>query len=203
VVTAKHAKETKDMKSRPCVKTWTGFGSWKKGKAAIEQTHLIGLLMQPIGKICVYTGMIHPASVTSPVRPFLLQTVRAITLGGMFTALTGCVVEEVHRRPPPPIAVVEVAPPPPPPMVVVREAPRQEVIVVQVAPPPPRREIVLERERPSPRHVWIKGYWVWRGSKHEWVVGHWELPPRANAVWVEPRWEQRGNGYVFIAGFWL
>ena len=71
-----------------------------------------------------------------------------------------------------------------------------------MAPPPPRAEVIVERERPSPRHVWISGYWVWRGGAHAWVGGHWELPPRERVVWVEPRWEVRGGSYVFVAGTW-
>ena len=81
---------------------------------------------------------------------------------------------------------------PPPPL----PAP---VYVVQ-APPPPRTEVIIAR--PSPQHVWVCGYWVWRGHRHEWVAGHWELPPRGVQVWVAPRWEHRPNGYVFVEGCW-
>ena len=73
--------------------------------------------------------------------------------------------------------------------------------VVQ-APPPPRREVIIERERPSAEHIWIKGYWRWHEGRHVWVSGHWEHPPHAHAKWVEPRWEHRHEGYVFIEGFW-
>jgi hypothetical protein len=97
---------------------------------------------------------------------------------------------------------VSVGSPAPRVEVVIGRPSHEEVVVIGNAPPPPRREIILERDRPSPRHVWIKGYWVWRGGRHEWLAGHWELPPRPNAVWVEPRWEHRGNGYVFIEGVW-
>jgi hypothetical protein len=84
----------------------------------------------------------------------------------------------------------ELPPPPPPP------APGYIVM----APPPPRQEVVFAQ--PSPHHVWISGYWVWRGHRHEWVAGHWELPPHGHQVWVAPRWEHRSNGYVFIEGCW-
>jgi hypothetical protein len=69
-------------------------------------------------------------------------------------------------------------------------------------PPRPRHEVIVERERPSRDHVWIKGYWVWREGRHVWVNGRWDLPPRHGAVWVEPRWEHRSEGYVFIEGTW-
>jgi YXWGXW repeat-containing protein len=75
-------------------------------------------------------------------------------------------------------------------------------IVVRDAPPEPRAERMIERERPSARHVWVPGYWSWQGSRHTWVAGRWELPPREHAVWVAPRWEHRDNGYVFVAGSW-
>ncbi|HVS54284.1 MAG TPA: hypothetical protein VHD62_18150 [Opitutaceae bacterium] len=67
-------------------------------------------------------------------------------------------------------------------------------------PPPPQREVIYER--PSPVHVWISGYWGWRGGRHVWIGGHWEMPPRANALWVAPRWEFRGGRYVFVEGYW-
>ena len=48
--------------------------------------------------------------------------------------------------------------------------------LVRDAPPPPRAEVMLVR--PSPRHVWIAGYWHWQGNRYGWVRGHWMLPPR-------------------------
>jgi len=75
-------------------------------------------------------------------------------------------------------------------------------ISIELAPPAPREEIVVERDRPSPEHVWIKGYWAWRDGHHVWVHGRWERPPHRHAVWIEPRWEHRGHSYVFIDGYW-
>lgn len=128
--------------------------------------------------------------------------------------LSGCVVAEqrpVHR-----VRVVEPMGPPPPTVVVVEPARPQttvivepmpapttvvrETVIVNLPPPKPRIEVIMVR--PSPRHVWISGYWVFRGGRHVWVDGHWELPPRGRNVWVSPRWEARGGGHVFIEGFW-
>jgi len=57
-------------------------------------------------------------------------------------------------------------------------------MIIREGPPAPRREVMRERERPSPRHVWIAGYWAWREGRHAWMAGHWGLPPREHAVWA-------------------
>jgi len=71
---------------------------------------------------------------------------------------------------------------------------------VTQTPPPPQAEVVIAQ--PSPRHVWIPGYWTWRNDEYEWMAGHWELPPNSGSVWVAPRWEQEGNAYRFYEGYW-
>lgn len=108
----------------------------------------------------------------------------AILAGASLTlfASAGCIVAE--RRPHRPAPVVET------------------VVVIREAPPPLRREIVVERERPSARHVWIAGFWRHDGRVYMWVPGRWEVPPHARAVWVEPRWEFRGGTHIFIEGVW-
>ena len=83
------------------------------------------------------------------------------------------------------------------PVIVHRPA---EVVIVREPPPPPRREYV--GPRPSPRHVWIDGYWAIRGGRNVWVAGRWEVPPRGRRVWEAPRWERRSGGYIFIEGSW-
>lgn len=92
----------------------------------------------------------------------------------------------------------------PPPAVVaapqVAQAQPVQQIIVTAPPPPPQREVVYER--PSATHVWVAGYWSWRGGRHVWTPGRWTMTPRTNVVWVAPRWEQRGSSYVFIDGYW-
>jgi hypothetical protein len=73
-------------------------------------------------------------------------------------------------------------------------------VFVRVGPPPPRREIVVRR--PSPRHVWIPGYYRWNGRHYTWVRGYWTLPPRPRAAWVPGYWTPRRGGNVWIAGYW-
>ncbi len=79
-------------------------------------------------------------------------------------------------------------------------APAAQVVYADVPPPPPQREVIYGR--PSGGHVWVPGYWMWRGGRHVWVAGRWELPPRTSLVWVPARWETRGGRYVFIEGHW-
>lgn len=74
------------------------------------------------------------------------------------------------------------------------------VVVLREAPPPPRYEPMSPQ--PASDHVWIPGYWAWRGGRQEWVSGHWEVPPHPGARWVSPRWERQGDGYVFQQGYW-
>ena len=78
----------------------------------------------------------------------------------------------------------------PPPTVATapQSAPTQpSQIIVTAPPPPPQREVVYER--PTPTHVWIPGYWSWRGGRHVWTQGYWAMAPRPNSMWVQPRWE--------------
>jgi hypothetical protein len=74
------------------------------------------------------------------------------------------------------------------------------VIDVQIAPPARRVEVVPAR--PTPRHVWVPGYWAWNGRHHVWVAGHYALE-RPGYAWREPRWEDRGRGHWhFHRGGW-
>lgn len=115
------------------------------------------------------------------------MAVRLALLVPGVVVLSGCVVEERARVRGP--VYVEAAPPR-----------RVETVVIDVPPPPPQEEIIVEQ--PSSAHLWVRGYWVWRGGRHFWISGHWELPPEPGCVWIEPRWEHHDHGYVFVAGAW-
>jgi hypothetical protein len=71
---------------------------------------------------------------------------------------------------------------------------------VRFGPPRPPREIVVMR--PSPRHVWVPGYYRWTGGRYMWSRGYWRVPPRARAVWVPGYWASRRGGYAWYPGYW-
>lgn len=66
-------------------------------------------------------------------------------------------------------------------------------------PPPPRVE--YRGYPPAVGYVWIDGYWVWGGHRHEWVPGRWEAP-RPGYRWQAPRWERDGQHWRQQEGYW-
>ena len=75
-------------------------------------------------------------------------------------------------------------------------------IRVGVPPPPLRHEVIIVQ--PSPRHVWVPGYWDWAPARHDyiWVGGRWLIPPYRHAVWVGPRWVVRHHHRYLVRGYW-
>jgi hypothetical protein len=65
------------------------------------------------------------------------------------------------------------------------------VPAVRVAGPPPPLRLETRPPAPSGQHVWVAGYWAWRGGRQVWIPGYWSLPPRPGYVWIEPRWVPR------------
>lgn len=76
--------------------------------------------------------------------------------------------------------------------------PASAQVVVQVAPPPLRHEVV-----PAPRrgHVWVPGYWEWRGRRHVWIPGTWVVA-RPGYAYVAPAWVERNGRWYFERGRW-
>jgi hypothetical protein len=74
----------------------------------------------------------------------------------------------------------------------VRSAHAETYVDVRIGPPVARVEVVPIR--PSPRHVWIRGYWGWDGYHHVWVPGRYVLV-RRGYFYREPRWEAAGRGH--------
>ena len=42
-----------------------------------------------------------------------------------------------------------------------------DVVYIETAPPAPRIEVISKR--PTPKAIWIPGYWMWNGSKYVWA----------------------------------
>ena len=55
--------------------------------------------------------------------------------------------------------------------------------------------------RPTPRHVWVPGYWGWRGGVQVWIGGAWLLP-QTNWAWIAPHWQWTGYNWVWAQGYW-
>jgi hypothetical protein len=73
-------------------------------------------------------------------------------------------------------------------------------VVVRVAPPAARVEVVPRA--PSPRHVWVPGYWGWREHHgHVWYGGHYVVG-RPGAVWEPAHWSARGGYWHLSEGHW-
>lgn len=70
------------------------------------------------------------------------------------------------------------------------------------APDPPAARSEIAPPRPSERHVWIDGSYVWRVGRWFWVQGYWAVPPRAGAKWNPGHWSRREDGFVWVAGTW-
>ena len=116
---------------------------------------------------------------------------RWVNEGGEWIFYGGYWSEAPRYAPPPGTVVVPASTPRP----VVREEPW----VVDREPPPPQQE---ERpEPPSPRHVWITGYWGWSGHEHVWISGHWEAE-RPGWYWADGHWERHGHHYRWHPGHW-
>ncbi|HXI55078.1 MAG TPA: hypothetical protein VNO55_03410 [Polyangia bacterium] len=55
---------------------------------------------------------------------------------------------------------------------------------------------------PVRSHVWVPGYWGWRGGARIWIGGGWYAPPYDGWVWVAPGWVWNGYQWVWQEGRW-
>lgn len=56
--------------------------------------------------------------------------------------------------------------------------------------------------RPVGGHVWVPGYWGWRGGARIWIAGSYMMPPTPGWVWVGPQWSWNGYQWVWQEGYW-
>jgi hypothetical protein len=69
----------------------------------------------------------------------------------------------------------------------------------RTSPPPLRVEVIVVQ--PSPRHVWVAGYWKWSGVNYAWVEGRW-VKVKPNRAWVPGNWKQVGSYWAWTPGRW-
>jgi len=74
-------------------------------------------------------------------------------------------------------------------------------VIIRTAPPAPVSMAVVG-VAPSPRHIWIPGYYKGVNGRYVWVHGRWRIPPHPGQVWVAPMWRSGPNGYTFVTGHW-
>jgi hypothetical protein len=86
-------------------------------------------------------------------------------------------------------------------IVIEQPAPR-DVVVVQRPVDPPAPRVEVRTEAPSREHVYLEGYYDFRGSDWVWVPGRWERPMRPDAKWVPGRWVRVEGGYMWEPGHW-
>jgi hypothetical protein len=73
-------------------------------------------------------------------------------------------------------------------------------VYVRIGPPAPRVE--RRPPPPTPRHVWVDGFYRWDGRAYVWAPGYWTVPPRARARWIPGHWTHRRRGYYWVEGHW-
>ena len=88
-------------------------------------------------------------------------------------------------------------------------------------PEPPADQAEVQGPAPSPKHVWVNGYWHWAGRKYAWTPGYWEDPdlgapsappalrvevpgvaPSANHFYAPGYWRWSGRDYLWAPGHW-
>ncbi|HEX9305728.1 MAG TPA: hypothetical protein VGA31_14895 [Thermoanaerobaculia bacterium] len=77
-----------------------------------------------------------------------------------------------------------------------------QAVPVYVRIRPPRIRVERRPVAPSPRHVWVRGYYTWDGAQYVWVPGRWELGPRPHARWVSGHWRHTRHGWYWVEGHW-
>lgn len=77
---------------------------------------------------------------------------------------------------------------------------RAGIVFVRKVPPPPLKP--RPGPRPSPRAVWIDGYWRWTGVDYVWIDGYWEPRPPIGKTWTSGSWVHTSRGWYWRPGRW-
>jgi hypothetical protein len=72
--------------------------------------------------------------------------------------------------------------------------------IVATGPPPPPNEVIVVA--PSPRYVWVPGYYEYRGGTYIWIQGSYRIPPRGKTTYVQGNWNKTPKGYKRGRGHW-
>jgi hypothetical protein len=72
--------------------------------------------------------------------------------------------------------------------------------MVATGPPPMVNEVIAVS--PSPRHVWMPGYYSYSGGNYVFVNGSYRIPPRGKTSYVQGNWRNTPKGYKREKGHW-
>lgn len=75
--------------------------------------------------------------------------------------------------------------------------------VIKLIPIPKVPDEEIRTNRPSPRHIWIPGYWERAVDDWRWVRGRWALPPEDSATWQPGHWRRQGDEWDWTTGNWI
>lgn len=70
-----------------------------------------------------------------------------------------------------------------------------------VATGPPSSPIEIMVAPPSAYHVWVPGYYTYRGGTYVWIKGSYQVPPRGK-IYVPGQWQKTNRGYKHSHGQW-
>jgi hypothetical protein len=78
--------------------------------------------------------------------------------------------------------------------------PRNGVVYIAVRPPGDRVEVIPAA--PGVGFVWIRGWWMYRGTDFIWVPGRWDRPAEGRKEWVAHHWAHDSHGWYLVEGHW-
>ena len=72
--------------------------------------------------------------------------------------------------------------------------------IVATGPPVPPDEVIVVA--PSPRYVWVPGYYAYNSGAYVWIQGSYQLPPRGRSGYTQGEWMKTPKGYKRGKGHW-